>query len=87
MTAGFRPSSINRLVIVWENPPSESSPKLLPPIYFIRVLNANEDKPVKDQPKVIREDVLYTLNKVYQVLQVVERFNQRLFDIQASMRR
>ena len=37
---------------------------------------------MKDQLKVIREDVLYTSNEVYQVLQVVERFNQRLFDIQ-----
>jgi len=36
---------------------------------------------VEGQLKVIREDVLYTLNEVYHVLQVVERFNQRLFDI------
>jgi len=36
---------------------------------------------VKDQLKVIKEDVLYTLNKVYQILQVIKRFNQRLFDI------
>ena len=45
----------------------------------VRVLKINKDKLVKDQLKVIREDVLYTLNEVYQVLQVVKRFNQRLF--------
>jgi hypothetical protein len=71
MTIGFCPSSINQLLIKEENLPLESS-KLLPPIRFIRVLNVDKDKPVKDQLKVIREDVLYTLNEVYQVLQVVE---------------
>jgi hypothetical protein len=55
---------------------SKSSPKLLPPIHFIRVLDIDKDKPVKDQLKVIREDMLYTLNEMYQVLQVVEQFNQ-----------
>jgi len=59
---------------------------LLPPTHFIRVLDVNEDKPVKDQLKVIREDVLYTSNKMYQVLQVVERFNQRLFDIEDRLK-
>ena len=37
---------------------------------------------MKDQLKVIREDVLYTSNEIYQVLQVVERFNKQLFDIE-----
>ena len=30
--------------------------------------------------------MLYTLNKVYQVLQVVERFNQRLFNIEDRLK-
>jgi len=30
--------------------------------------------------------VLYTLNKVYRVLQVVKRFNQRLFDIENRLK-
>ena len=43
---------------------------MLPPTYFIRVLNVNKDKLVKDQLikdqlKVIREDILYTLNEMY----------------------
>jgi len=42
----------------------KSSPELLP-IRFIYILNINKNKPVKDQLKVIREDVLYTLNEVY----------------------
>ena len=79
MTIGFYPSSISQLLIIWENPLLESSLKLLPLIHFIRVLKINKDKPVKNQLKVIREDVLYTLNEVYQVLQVVKRLNQRLF--------
>jgi len=41
---------------------------------------------VKDQLKVIREDVLYISNKMYQVLQVVKRFNQRLFDIEDRLK-
>jgi hypothetical protein len=41
----------------------ESSPELLLPIHFIRVLNI-KNKPVKDQLKVIKEDVLCTLNKL-----------------------
>lgn len=53
---------------------------------FIRVPDVDKDKPIEDQLKVIREDVLYTSNEVYQVLQVVERFNQRLFDIEARLK-
>jgi hypothetical protein len=30
--------------------------------------------------------VLYTSNEMYQVLQVVERFNQRLFDIEDRLK-
>jgi len=30
--------------------------------------------------------VLYTSNKVYRVLQVVKRFNQRLFDIEDQLK-
>jgi hypothetical protein len=41
---------------------------------------------VKDQLKVIREDVQYTSNKMYQVLQVVKRFNQRLFSIEDQLK-
>jgi len=59
---------------------------LLPPIGFIRVPDVDKDKPIEDQLKVIREDVLYTSNEVYQVLQVVERFNQRLFGIEARLK-
>ena len=58
MTIGFCPS-INQLLII-----GESSIRVLP-IRFIRVFNVDKDKPVKDQLKVIREDVLYTLNEVY----------------------
>ena len=65
MTVGFCLSSINQLLIIQENSPLKSSPNLLPPIHFIRVLNINKNKPVKDQLKVIREDILYILNKVY----------------------
>ena len=82
----FCPSSINELLIIQENPLLESSHELLPLIRFIRVLDVNKDKLVEDQLKVIREDVLYTLNKVYQVLYVVERFNQRLFGIEAQLK-
>ena len=57
-----------------------------PPIGFIRVLDVNDNKPVKDQLKVIREDVLYTSNKIYQVLQVVKQFNQRLFNIEDRLK-
>ena len=59
---------------------------MLPPTGFIRVPDVDKDKPIEDQLKVIREDVLYTSNEVYQVLQVVERFNQRLFDIEARLK-
>ena len=65
MPIGFCPSFTNQLLIIEENSPLKSSPKLLLPIRFIRVLNANKDKLIKDQLKVIREDVLYILNKVY----------------------
>jgi hypothetical protein len=41
---------------------------------------------VKDQLKVIREDVQYTSNEMYQVLQVVERFNQRLFGMEDRLK-
>ena len=41
---------------------------------------------MKDQLKVIREDVLYISNEVYQVLQVVEWFNQQLFDIKDRLK-
>ena len=41
---------------------------------------------MKDQLKVIKEDVLYTSNEVYQILQVVERFNQRLFNIEDRLK-
>jgi len=37
---------------------------MLLPIHFIRVLDVNKDKLVEEQLKVIREDVLYTLNKI-----------------------
>ena len=30
--------------------------------------------------------MLYTSNEVYQILQVVERFNQRLFDIEDRLK-
>lgn len=50
--------------VIVENPPLES-PKSLLLILFIRVPNVNKDKPVEDQLKVIRKDILYTLNKVY----------------------
>ena len=30
--------------------------------------------------------MLYTLNEVYQILQVVERFNQRLFNIEDQLK-
>ena len=40
-------------------------PELLPPIRFIYVLNINKSELVKEQLKVIREDVLYMLNEVY----------------------
>lgn len=59
---------------------------MLPPIGFIRVPDVDKDKPIEDQLKVIREDVLYTSNEVYQVLQVVERFNQRFFGIEARLK-
>ena len=59
---------------------------MLPPTGFIRVPDVDKDKPIEDQLKVIREDVLYTSNEMYQVLQVVERFNQRLFDIEARLK-
>jgi hypothetical protein len=41
---------------------------------------------VEDQLKVIREDVLYTSNEVDQMLQVIERFNQRLFNMEARLK-
>ena len=41
---------------------------------------------MEDQLKVIREDVLYTSNEVYQVLQVIERFSQRLFGVEARLK-
>ena len=41
---------------------------------------------MKDQLKVIREDVQYTSNEMYQVLQVIERFNQRLFGIEDRLK-
>ena len=63
-----------------------SSPKLLPPIRFIHVLNVNKDKPIKDQLKVIREDILYTSNEVYHVLQMIKQFNQRLFNIEDQLK-
>ena len=59
----------------------------MPPLIgFIRVPDVNKDKPVKDQLKVIREDILYTLNEIYQVLQVVKQFNQRLFNIEDQLK-
>ena len=75
-------SFINQLLIIQENPLLESSPKLLLFIRFIRVSNINKNKLVEDQLKVIIKDVLYTLNKMYKVLQVVKRFNQRLFSME-----
>ena len=63
-----------------------SSPELLLPIRFIYVLNINKDKPIKDQLKVIREDVLYTSNEVYYILQVIKQFNQRLFNIEDQLK-
>ena len=86
MAVGFCPSSINQLLIIQENPPLESSPESLPPIRFIRVLDVDEDKPVKDQLKVIKEDALYMSNKMYQMLQVVKWFNQWLFDIKDKLK-
>ena len=59
---------------------------MLPPIGFIRVPDVDKDKPIEDQLKVIREDVLYTSNEMYQVLQVIERFNQRLFGIEDRLK-
>ena len=85
MTVRFCPSSINKPLIIQENPLLKSFPEL-PPIRFIRVLNIDKDKPVKDQLKVIREDVLYMSNKIYQVLQVIERFNQWLFNIENQLK-
>ena len=41
---------------------------------------------MEDQLKVIREDVLYTSNEVDQILQVIERFNQRLFSMEARLK-
>ena len=82
----FYLSSINQLLIIQENPPLKSTPKVLPPIYFICVFNVDKDKPIEDQLKVIKEDVLYTLNEMYQVLQVVKQFNQRLFGIEAQLK-
>ena len=37
---------------------------MLLPTHFIRVLDVDKDKPVEEQLKVIREDVLYTLNEM-----------------------
>ena len=85
MTVRPCPSSINQLLIMQEKPILES-PKSLPPIQFIRVLNVNKDRLVEDQLKVIREDVLYSLNEVGQMLQVIKRFNQRLFSIEARLK-
>ena len=79
-------SSINQLLIIQENPLLESSPKLLLLIRFIRVPNINKNKPVEDQLKVIIEDVLYTLNEMREVLQVVKRFNQRLFSVEDRLK-
>ena len=79
-------SSINQLLIIQENPPLESSPKLPPLIRFIRVPDINKNKRVEDQLKVIMEDVLYTLNKIHKVLQVVEWFNQRLFSVEDQLK-
>ena len=64
ITVGFCPSSINQLLIYIGKFSIKVSPELLPPIRIIRVLNINKNKPVKDWLKVIRQDVLYTLNKV-----------------------
>jgi len=55
-------------------------------MHFIRVLDVDKDKLIEDQLKVIREDVLYTSNEVDQVLQVIERFNQRLFGMEARLK-
>ena len=63
-----------------------SFPKLLPPIRFIYILNINKNKLIKDQLKVIREDVLYTSNEVYHMLQVIKQFNQRLFNIEDQLK-
>ena len=41
---------------------------------------------MEDQLKVIKEDVLYTSNEVDQMLQVIERFNQRLFSMEARLK-
>ena len=59
---------------------------MVPPIGFIRVPDVDKDKSIEDQLKVIREDVLYTSNEMYQVLQVIERFNQRLFGIEDRLK-
>jgi hypothetical protein len=41
--------------------------------------------PMEDQLKVIRENVLYTLNEVYRILQVIEQFNERLFSMEERL--
>jgi len=40
---------------------------------------------MEDQLKVIRENVLYTLNEVYRILQVIEQFNERLFSMEERL--
>ena len=41
---------------------------------------------MKNQLKVIREDVQYTSIEMYQVLQVIKRFSQRLFGIEDQLK-
>ena len=62
MTVGFYPSSIKPAADYIGKSSIRFLPRTCP---FIRILDVNKDKPVKDQLKVIREDVLYTLNEVY----------------------
>jgi len=48
MAVHSSPSSVNQLLIKKERPLLESSPKSLPPIRFICVLNVNKDKLVEN---------------------------------------
>ena len=65
MTVGFCLSSIKPAADYIGKFSIRVPPELLPPIRFIHVFNINESEPVKEQLKVIREDMLYTLNEVY----------------------
>ena len=40
---------------------------------------------MEDQLEVIREDVLYSSNEVYRILQVIEQFNERLFSMEERL--